>query len=441
MEFFNQFVIAPNASYLERLRFLLVLMLSISMPYLGILLAGTIVSMAFNTRDRDIPNATFARMAKDLMNMVSPSPVVAVVLGIAPLIVMYMIFGQWLFESNANAVFDLLPAGIIVTALGVLAANTYGRMLYREGKNSDICFSIGGAAVALLALGTYILIGCIVRFNDPERWHLMHDPIRQLVSFNIIWKHLFFVHAGAALMGAGMLYFFFDWSGPKPEMDEEYAKFTKLFGAGASMAMLTALPVLGFFYMVTTPHLAKSSAVFDIPVVLMAVFFVLFLMLYRTLRDTSVRVGRPVFVLFLIAVVLVSVMDQYTLVNATKEHTAKLITEAEEQAAAIAMEREQERSAAIKVDVARGEEVFKTVCSTCHRMDERLVGPPLNTVLPKYKGHPDDMVAFVQKPHKVNPDYPPMPAPGLSLGDTKSVVAYLLGETPGQGGGSGDSGH
>jgi cytochrome c551/c552 len=65
---------------------------------------------------------------------------------------------------------------------------------------------------------------------------------------------------------------------------------------------------------------------------------------------------------------------------------------------------------------------------TCHRLDERLVGPPLRTVLPKYVGKPDVLVAFIRKPSKVNPDYPPMPAPGLSLADAKSVAAYLLQE-------------
>jgi hypothetical protein len=33
----------------------------------------------------------------------------------------------------------------------------------------------------------------------------------------------------------------------------------------------------------------------------------------------------------------------------------------------------------------------------------------------------------------MNPDYPPMPAPGLPLADVKSVAAYLLGQVkPGE---------
>jgi cytochrome c len=138
--------------------------------------------------------------------------------------------------------------------------------------------------------------------------------------------------------------------------------------------------------------------------------------------------------LFLVVFLLMIVNDQRALVNATKEHVAALASEAAEMHAEVTLERESERAVAIVADPARGKEVFKTVCMTCHRMNERLVGPPLQTVLPKYAGDAERLVSFLQKPSRVNPDYPPMPAPGLSPGDTKSVAAYLLGQmgSPGE---------
>ena len=52
-------------------------------------------------------------------------------------------------------------------------------------------------------------------------------------------------------------------------------------------------------------------------------------------------------------------------------------------------------------------------------------------MLPKYAGDSAKLVAFIKKPDKIDPEYPPMPSPGLPLGDVKSVAAYLLGEEPG----------
>ena len=85
---------------------------------------------------------------------------------------------------------------------------------------------------------------------------------------------------------------------------------------------------------------------------------------------------------------------------------------------------------ALVVDPAVGERVFNEVCSTCHRMDERLVGPPLATVLQKYPD-PDALVSFLRSPTKVDPAYPPMPVPAISLSEMKSVAAFLLGSGDG----------
>jgi cytochrome c551/c552 len=172
---------------------------------------------------------------------------------------------------------------------------------------------------------------------------------------------------------------------------------------------------------------------FRIALVALVALFIVFVYAYRAALASKPRFGVRAFILFLAVFALVIVNDQLALVNATKEHIAALVAEAEERDAEVALKRETLQAAAITADPVRGEEVFKTVCMTCHRMDERLVGPPLATVLPKYAGKSDELVAFIQKPSKKNPDYPPMPAPGLSLADTKSVAAYLLGRIQDQG--------
>jgi cytochrome c len=119
--------------------------------------------------------------------------------------------------------------------------------------------------------------------------------------------------------------------------------------------------------------------------------------------------------------------------SATREHIAALAANADEREAEAAREREEAMAKAVVADPARGKEVFETVCMTCHRMDERLVGPPLRIVLPKYEGKMEELVAFIRNPVKVNPEYPPMPNPGLPLADIRAVAAYLLQPTNGGG--------
>jgi cytochrome c len=64
----------------------------------------------------------------------------------------------------------------------------------------------------------------------------------------------------------------------------------------------------------------------------------------------------------------------------------------------------------------------------CHRFDERLVGPPLADVLPLYKPNIDALKAFIANPTKRNPDYPPMPNPGLSSTQVGAVSEFVMKE-------------
>lgn len=73
-----------------------------------------------------------------------------------------------------------------------------------------------------------------------------------------------------------------------------------------------------------------------------------------------------------------------------------------------------------------GESVFKRYCAACHQFDRRVVGPPLNEVLPKYEGAPQSLKDFIRDPVKVDPDYPPMPKLGLSEEEIEAVAAWVL---------------
>jgi cytochrome c len=79
----------------------------------------------------------------------------------------------------------------------------------------------------------------------------------------------------------------------------------------------------------------------------------------------------------------------------------------------------------------KGKKVFDTVCSVCHRFDARIVGPPLNEVVPKYKGNVAKLKAFIGNPVKVNPAYPAMPKPAIKEDEVDAVARYLLSKVKG----------
>lgn len=431
MELFNRFVLPPTLEHLELLRYLLMLASIIHLPFVGILIGSTLVSLFLNARDRDVPNPVFARLSARLMEMAMPSRAAVLVFGVLPLPVLWVVYGQWFIHSTVNTM-GLLPVGAVMVIAALVLLHGYRLTISAAGGNSLMNLGLGGAGLGALLLGTYVVFGSVTRFFDPERWFLHYHAVRTLTSWPIIWRYLLFVSLSLATTGGAILFFFFRWPGSAKSVEDAEARFTKNVGAGVAMAGCVLFPVFGFLYLLTIPVVALSGTMFWIGLGALAACFIVFVYAYRAALSPKPRFGVRAFVLFLVMFALVIVNDQLALVNATKEHIAGLVSEAEERDAEVALQREALRTASVTADPVRGEEVFKTVCMTCHRMDERLVGPPLGTVLPKYAGKMDDLVAFIQKPSKMNPDYPPMPAPGLSLADTKSVAAYLLGWVQGQ---------
>ena len=73
-----------------------------------------------------------------------------------------------------------------------------------------------------------------------------------------------------------------------------------------------------------------------------------------------------------------------------------------------------------------GEEVYNARCSSCHRFDIKLVGPPYKQTMPKYEGKQSELVKFILNPVKKNADYPPMPNPGLKPNEAEAVAGWIL---------------
>lgn len=94
--------------------------------------------------------------------------------------------------------------------------------------------------------------------------------------------------------------------------------------------------------------------------------------------------------------------------------------------ASISLEKPAERPAGAMPHEELGKAVFERVCSICHRVDTRLVGPPFKDVVPKYKGNVEGLKGFIRNPVKVDPAYPAMPKHALQEEEIDAVAKYVL---------------
>jgi cytochrome c len=132
------------------------------------------------------------------------------------------------------------------------------------------------------------------------------------------------------------------------------------------------------------------------------------------------RFGSLIFFVLILAMVSFLIKDQKAMTSATEKHSMVLSTEYDRILAELKGEG--------TVAVLSGKEIYDVRCASCHKFDQKLVGPAHNDVLPKYVGKEAQLVAFIRNPGKIDPAYPPMPNPGLKPQEADAVAKYLLEE-------------
>jgi cytochrome c len=127
-----------------------------------------------------------------------------------------------------------------------------------------------------------------------------------------------------------------------------------------------------------------------------------------------------IFFVIILATVAFIIKDQKAMTNATKSHSLVLSTEYDKILAELKGEG--------TVAELNGAEIYTNRCASCHKFEQKLVGPAHFDVLPKYVGKEAELIAFIRNPIKVDPAFPPMTNPGLKPQEAEAVAKYLLEE-------------
>jgi cytochrome c551/c552 len=272
----------------------------------------------------------------------------------------------------------------------------------------------------------YFILACGATFLVmPERWPVLAATPTLVLSWSGIARFLQFVSLSFILTGAGMVLF----SGRNGE-DKRLVGRT---GAAVALAFLLPLPLCLLLDLVNLPLLAHSAPLFGVAAVTVVTSAAAALCLLPLCCDPSRRSVKLPFVLALGLLFLFVLGDHLGRESALTPLVLQEVA-AETRAPAVPPF-PLLRTAAIPAASPSsqesmawsGEEIFNRVCSGCHAFDRRRVGPPLNDVLPGYRGRRGTLAEFIANPVKMNPDYPAMPDPGLSEAEISAVVDFLLG--------------
>ncbi|KAF0216833.1 MAG: hypothetical protein FD174_3513 [Geobacteraceae bacterium] len=394
---------------LTLLKSVLPLVLCIHFARLGVMAGGATAAVAldiFGTPDRH------RGLAAAILKRVAPGPGTVALLGLtAVLILLGVQFGYPPLAPSGP-----FWAGTLTPLLAGLALLSLYRRLLRQGRGMPLRASCGLAGIALVLVSSFLLCCGSGLLVMPEKWPLLEPVPMLLLSWSGTARYLEFTCLSFAATGAVIILL------GERTAEPEDARFPRRLGGGMALLFMLAWPPVLLFGLFNLPAIALSGAVWLLAAAALVLAAILALQLAGALIKTEKRRALPILALFLALFALWVLIDHQARENALDEASRGGLDAVLTSAPAS----EKKPAAGMAPAVVEGKAVFERICAVCHRFEVRLVGPPLDAVVPKYREDPEALKAFIRTPVKRDPAYPEMPKLPLTEAEIEAVAAYLL---------------
>ncbi|MBN2366726.1 MAG: hypothetical protein EH225_12495, partial [Calditrichaeota bacterium] len=339
MDFLNNFFLPPSADHLHLVRYLILLIYFIHIPFISLLIGGLFFSVFFRILAGNRPGNRYWQISRDFIETLVFRKTAGIFLGVLPLLVLIFIEGQVFYDANISVVLFLSYATVLIS-LGISLTYFY-QYTYRMAEMYPFAqLGSGATALLFLILGYFIFSVNSAVILDPGRWAVVDNPRDFLFSWNVIARFLNFLTAAFAVSGIAMIFFFFNWKESRKKTEKEYADFLKKTCGGIGLGFTLLQPVLILWNLITLPDPSLNISVFALTVFALFIILGIALLLYRLLKNDRVQLGTPVFILFIIVFVIMIVNDHEAREEAIDHHTRFLTVRAEEVSAEIEQKRE-----------------------------------------------------------------------------------------------------
>ena len=406
----------PTAEQWPLIKPLILLMLLFFLPFMGLLLISTIVSVAFRLVGKP------KELSLDLIDLGLKHPAAWLVFGLFPMVTMLFLFSQYLYG------FPIAISAYLTRILGLLIVGFVLVLFYRR----TLLPPLGALGALVLMGGLYHFHATVSLVAMPERWALVELPLPFYHSIQPVIFFSIFLMGALLFTGASILVAYFHW--PEREIFTPEGERTQLahIAYGMLLVGIFPIPILLIADYLTAPFFTLNSDSFFIAGWMLVVLLLLGLFLIRMISGGHTRHGWATFMLSLAFLGLFAGRQQHQITIGNQENELAVVRETGEIRAELVAAREELYAAASELPENAGEQLFNTICSACHAFDTRVVGPPYNDVLEKYAGDLEGLAGFIFSPSKVDEDYPAMPNQGLRRAEARAVAAYLLAQFTGE---------
>ncbi len=386
--------------------------LFVYLPLLGILIGGSASSLVLHFLGRENRDAHSLRLSRELMETVAGN---APFLFIAALLPFPLVAYLWQRILSAQSplpwLFWILPFGALLSGCALLS-------LYHSASRRTTDLTVlqrrtGAAGLLAILFASFLLFVLMGTLFNPEKLPLIRGYAVFLLSFKALAGFFLFLALSFGLTGGIALRF----TGPLPMgtevPDSEYPGYARSVGSSLALGGALAVPVSVVLILLSLPSTGLSIEVFAAAAVLVLLAMAAALVLILLRERNAGRLGLPVSMLFVLMFLAALAGDRAAVGNAFLGRAAPPPPPGVARVPA-------------EPSADKGKAVFESACRSCHLFEERLVGPPLNEAVRKYRGDIEKLKNYVREPAKVDPAYPLMPHLGLKEEEVDAVARYLL---------------
>lgn len=394
---------------------MLIVVLFIFIPFAGILLGGSILSFIGFKRSGKTNDNRFYQLANDVIQIVTFNKSAGFIFGIVPIAAIVIIYAQLLHNAEIS-IFRYFSWAFILITVSLVFIYIYRTFIFANSKS----FRAGLSVIAgngFLILGLWFLTAGITIPTLYSEWK-SDDFISGLFLWQVISRFIYFILFAFALTGGIILFSLFEVRADEENKQSDYKKFVRNHILIVTFASSILIPVFALINLFALPDSSLSSSVFTYVIISLLLLFLGYHFLYLLTKEIKGKIAALLFFSLVFSIAANILAEQKALKNSTRVQSAILNTQFEEYITELRGEN--------VVPEINAADIYQVKCASCHRFDEKLVGPPHKDVLPKYVGKEAQLIAFIRNPVKVNPEYPPMPNPGLKPNEAEAVAKYLL---------------
>ncbi len=438
MNLFDVLVIPPSENHVMLLKYMLTVSLMLFIPYVSMLLGAIFISTHFNNKSRREGNSLYLKFAQDIIEKLAITKSAKLALGIIPVLSVLFAYAQLLFTANTISI------GIFAFAAILFILSFYFIYKYRDTFNFESILnafksiapnnaldthninvmasasSISGTAGKwLLLTAVYIFAGTMSLASSPDKWEHVGNVLQIIFSLQTFFSFGALVSLAGIITGCAIIFYFFSWDGGIKNMDERYAALVKNTAGKIALTSGILFPLMLIISYAYLPQVSQSPTVFFYMVIVLIISLVVGNFIYSMFKNSDTSSATILFVLVFVLVTVNIIKDQLAFGNAIHENTIVITKLADE-------EEKQVKNKTMQLTGIDVQAIFNQKCSSCHKFDQKLVGPSYDQSVPKYNGDVQKLAEFILNPQKIDPAFPPMPNQGLKKKEANAMAQWLI---------------